>query len=241
MTALLDALAPLGFGAGGWGRPLAWATGVTLALSAAGFALGLALGLVLTLARLSRTAALRHAALTYTTVVRGVPELLILYFVYFGGSAAVTEVAALLTGGQFVAAPAFLTGVIALAAISGGYNAEVLRGAWAAVDPGQSDAAAALGLRRPAAIALVILPQLLRLALPGLGNVWQLVLKGSALISLTGLVELMRQAVVAANAEADPFLFYGAAALIYLALSVVTGRAFAWAERRTDWDARAAA
>lgn len=94
-------------------------------------------------------------------------------------------------------------------------------------------AAIALGMTKPAAIRHVVLPQMLRLALPGLGNVWQLVLKESALISLTGLTELMRQTVVVANATAKPFLYYSVAAAIYLAITVGSSALFRQAERRS--------
>lgn len=228
-----EALSLIGFGPSGWGRPLLIATGMTLALSAAGFALSLNIGLLLAVARLSKSRPLAALSRLYTTVVRGVPELLVLYLLFFGGSALIGALAKALVGAGFLAAPAFLTGALALGLISASFTAEVLRGAWLALDGGQADAAAALGMRWSVGVRTVLLPQVMRLALPGLGNVWQLTLKESALVSLTGLTELMRQSAVASNATDRPFTFYGVAALLYLAITAAAAVLFRRAERRS--------
>ena len=125
-----------------------------------------------------------------------------------------------------------ITGVLALGIISGAYQAEVYRGAYHAVDRGQFDACRALGLSRMQSLRLVIVPQLMRHALPGLGNVWQLVLKDSALISVIGLVELMRQAQIGAGSTREPFIFYVAAAVLYFVLAGVTASVFRHGEAR---------
>lgn len=227
-----EALSLVGFGASGWGRPMLVAAGMTLALSCAGFALSLLVGVLLAAARVSGSRPLVALARVYTTVIRGVPELLVLYLLFFGGSAVIGALAKLLTGGGVLAAPAFLTGVLALGLVTASFTAEVLRGAWVALDPGQADAAAALGMRWSVGARTVLLPQVMRLALPGLGNVWQLTLKESALVSLTGLTELMRQSAVASNATDRPFTFYVAAAVLYLAITTAAAALFRQAERR---------
>lgn len=231
--ALPLSLGLVGFGPQGWGRPLLAAAGMTVAVSTSGFAFGCAFGGVLACAKLSGVRVLKAGADVYTTVIRSVPELLILYLLFFGGSAFLTALSSVFLGEGFMSAPAFLTGVFALGLISASYIAEVLRGAWQGVDPGQIDAAASLGMRWTVGLRKVLLPQVIRLALPGLGNVWQLTLKESALISLTGLTELMRQAAVAANATSKPFFFYSAAAILYLAISTVSAILFRQAERRS--------
>lgn len=228
-----EAIFLLGFGPSGWGRPLLAATGMTLALSTSGFMLSVVIGFLLSAARLSTSRSLITLSRLYTTVVRGVPELLILYLLFFGGSALIGALAKTMTGGGFLAAPAFLTGVLALGLVAASFTAEVLRGAWLALDTGQSDAAAALGMRWLVSVRTVLLPQVMRLALPGLGNVWQLVLKESALVSLTGLTELMRQSAVASNATDRPFTFYVAAASLYLAITTAAAVLFRRAERQT--------
>lgn len=224
----------IGFGPNGWGALLLTATGITVALSAAGFALGLVLGGVLVIARLSELRALRWFSTAYTTIVRSVPELLILYLLFFGASGFLSALSGLFLGKGFVSAPAFLTGVVALGMISASFISEILRGAWRGVDPGQREAAAALGLGLFVTLRKIMLPQVLRLALPGLGNIWQVTLKESALVSLTGLTELMRQAVIASNATAKPFYIYITAAVLYLAITTVSSFLFRKAERESQ-------
>lgn len=223
----------IGFGPNGWGALLLTATGVTIALSAAGFALGLVLGAVLAIARLSNLPALRWLSVAYTTVIRSVPELLVLYLLFFGASGFLSALSGLFLGKGFIGAPAFLTGVVALGLISASFISEILRGAWRGVDRGQWEGAAALGLGFMVTLHKIMLPQVLRLALPGLGNIWQVTLKESALVSLTGLTELMRQAVIASNASAKPFYIYITAAFLYLAITTASSFLFRRAERES--------
>jgi octopine/nopaline transport system permease protein len=235
---MIDGLRLLGFGEGGWGMALLTATGVTALLSIVGFAAGVLCGGAAAAARLSSVAALRFIANAYGTVFRGVPDLLTIYLLYYGGSIVLTASDHALGGVGFVGLPTFAAGVVAIGIICGAYQSEVYRGAYLAIDPGQTDAGRALGLSRWQRLRLVMLPQLLRHALPGLGNVWQLVLKDSALISVIGLVELMRQAQIASGSTREPFLFYTAAALLYFAVAVITGQAFRLAEIRVWRGAR---
>ncbi|WP_353042765.1 ABC transporter permease subunit [Mesorhizobium sp. M1423] len=216
------------------------AASVTVLLSVLGFALGAVFGGLAAAGRLRNSKALRFLALGYCTVFRGVPDLLTIYLLYYGGSVALTSLGHSLGGSGFVGVPAFATGTLAIAIISGAYQAEVYRGAYLAIDQGQHDAACALGLNRLQRLRQVIFPQLLSYALPGLGNVWQLVLKDSSLISVIGLVELMRQAQIAAGSTREPFIFYIAAALLYLAIASVTGHAFYRLERKAPWRVRSA-
>ncbi|WP_352805317.1 ABC transporter permease subunit [Mesorhizobium sp. M0909] len=216
------------------------AASVTVLLSVLGFALGAVFGGLAAAGRLHNSQLLRFLALGYCTVFRGVPGLLTIYLLYYGGSVALTSLGHSLGGSGFVGVPAFATGTLAIAIISGAYQAEVYRGAYLAIDQGQHDAACALGLNRLQRLRQVIFPQLLRYALPGLGNVWQLVLKDSSLISVIGLVELMRQAQIAAGSTREPFIFYIAAALLYLAIASVTGNAFYRLERKAPWRVRSA-
>ncbi|WP_352878534.1 ABC transporter permease subunit [Mesorhizobium sp. M1027] len=216
------------------------AASVTVLLSVLGFALGAVFGGLAAAGRLYNSQLLRFLAVGYCTVFRGVPDLLTIYLLYYGGSVALTSLGHSLGGSGFVGVPAFATGTLAIAVISGAYQAEVYRGAYLAIDQGQHDAACALGLNRLQRLRQVIFPQLVRYALPGLGNVWQLVLKDSSLISVIGLVELMRQAQIAAGSTREPFIFYIAAALLYLAIASVTGNAFYRLERKAPWRVRSA-
>jgi octopine/nopaline transport system permease protein len=227
----MEAVRLLGFGTGGWGAALLAASAVTLLLSVAGFALGAVFGGIAAAARVAGSRAPAFLAEGYGTVFRGIPDLLTIYLLYFGGSMALTTVAHLFGAEGFIGLPAFATGVLAIGVISGAYQAEVYRGAFLAVDRGQAEAAYAHGLSKYLTLRLVILPQLMRYAIPGLGNVWQLVLKDSALISVIGLVELMRQAQIGAGSTRQPFVFYVAAAALYFTIAAATGVLFRRAER----------
>ncbi|PAP92928.1 ABC transporter permease [Mesorhizobium wenxiniae] len=229
---MMDVAHILGFGHGGWGAALLLASGVTLSLSVFGFLLGAAFGALAAAGRLSSRSIRSWLANAYGVVFRGIPDLLTIYLLYYGGSIALTQIGKFLGSTGFIGLPAFATGVLAIGIISGAYQAEVYRGAYQAVDRGQFDACMALGLSSLQSLRLVIVPQLMRHALPGLGNVWQLVLKDSALISVIGLVELMRQGQIGAGSTREPFVFYIAAGALYFVIAAVTGLFFRYSEAR---------
>lgn len=215
-----------------WSGLLLLAAGMTLAVTLAAVALGAALGTVVARGKLARALWPRVLADTYTTVFRGVPELLVIYLVYFGGSAAVTALGRALGVDGFLGLPSFLAGVLAVGVISGAYQAEVFRGAYRSIARGEIEAARAIGMAPALRFRRIIAPQVLRFALPGLGNVWQLSLKDSALVSVTGLAELMRTARVAAGSTHEYLTFYVIGLVLYLALTSVSDGAFGFAEAR---------
>ena len=225
----------LSFGDAGWGDEMLRAALMTLAVSVSSTLLGLVLGTLGAAAKLSFIPPLRWLAEGYTTIARGVPELLIIYLLFFGGSGAVMFAAALFGYHGYIELNAFTIGTFAIGAISGAYSTEVIRGAVLAVPPGQVEAAKAIGMARGLMFRRILFPQVARYALPGLGNVWQITLKDTALISVTGLVELMRQAHVAAGSTRQPFTFYLVAAALYLLLTTFSNygfqRAEGWANR----------
>lgn len=225
----------LSFGDAGWGDEMLRAALMTLAVSVSSMLLGLVFGTLGAAAKLSVIPPLRWLAEGYTTIARGVPELLIIYLLFFGGSGAVMFVAALFGYHGYIELNAFTIGTFAIGAISGAYSTEVIRGAVLAVPRGQLEAAKAIGMARGLMFRRIMFPQVARYALPGLGNVWQFTLKDTALISVTGLVELMRQAHVAAGSTRQPFTFYLVAAALYLLLTTFSNygfqRAEGWANR----------
>jgi octopine/nopaline transport system permease protein len=225
----------LSFGDQGWGDEMARAALITIAVSLSSMALGLVVGTIGAAAKLSALAPARWLAEGYTTVVRGVPELLVIYLLFFGGSGAVMFVASIFGYHGYVELNAFTIGTVAVGLISGAYSTEVIRGAVQAVPGGQIEAARAIGMPRPLMFRRITLPQVARFALPGLGNVWQLTLKDTALISVTGLVEIMRQAHVAAGSTREPFTFYVVAALLYLLLTTFSNYGF---QRAESWAGR---
>lgn len=223
----------VGFGPEGWGAALLMATGMTLAVATGGFAAGSVIGAGITTAKLSRSRFLRAFGDGYTTVLRGIPDLLVIYLFYFGGSAALGAIGRLFGAQGFIGMPAFITGVLAIGVVSGAYQAEVFRGAFNTISRGELEAARSVGMTTWLRFRRIIAPQVLRYAIPGLGNTWQLVLKESALISVTGLVELLRQSQIAAGSTSRPFDFYVTAAALYLVITAVSSYLFRQAEARS--------
>jgi len=172
-------------------------------------------GAVLATLSLSRSRGLRAVSRMYAALFRSLPELMILLFFYYGLSKAVSAI--LFTNVEF---SSFSTAIVALSLISGAYVGEVLRGAIQAVPVGQTEAALSLGLRPITVWVKVIMPQAVRLAIPPLGSVLLILLKDTALASVIGIEELMRKSSMAAGSTHSPFLFFGAAAVIYLIASV---------------------
>ena len=212
----------LAFGDTGWGDELFYATLMTIAVAITAMLIGFFFALIFTPLKLSKNKFLNLIANTYTTIIRGVPELLVIYLFFFGGSAAVMFVASIFGYGEYVEINAFITGAFSIGIISGAYSTEVFRGAIQSIDKGQFEAANVLGLGKFGKFFKVILPQTLRLALPNLSNVWQIMLKDTSLISVTGLVEIMRQSYVAAGSTRDPLFFYSFAAVLYLLLTFLS-------------------
>jgi octopine/nopaline transport system permease protein len=220
----------MGFGPRGWGAAMLAAAAMTVAVAVCGFLAGAAVGIGVAAAKLSAHRPVRVLADVYTTILRGVPDLLVIYLFYFGGSAALSAVAGLFGATGFIGVPAFVTGTLALGIVSGAYQAEVFRGAYLAVPRGQIEAARAVGMGPALLFRRIVAPLTLRFAVPGLGNVWQLVLKESALISVTGLVELLRQSQIGSGSTREPFAFYLTAGLLYLAITTVSTWGFGRAE-----------
>jgi octopine/nopaline transport system permease protein len=210
------------FGDNGWGDELFIATLMTVAVSISAMLIGFLFALIFTPLKLSKYKILNLIGNFYTTVIRGVPELLVIYLFFFGGSGAIMYVASIFGYFEYIEINAFITGSFAIGIISGAYSTEVFRGAIQSIDKGQFEASKVLGFNKYIHFFKVIMPQMLRLALPNLSNVWQITLKDTSLISVTGLVEIMRQSYIAAGSTRDPLLFYSFAAVLYLLLTFIS-------------------
>ena len=229
-----NALALLSFGPDGWGKALLQGAGVTISIALATLPFGLALGLLVALGKRSRNMILRSVATLYTTIFRGIPELLTLYVIYFGLQILLQSLwKASGFPGEFEMSP-FLAGMISLGMVLAAFSAEVWLGALNAIQKGQREAAAALGLTTLQAFRLVIFPQLMRVALPGLGNNWMVLLKETSLVSVITLQDTMFIATRANVVTKEPFVFFGAAALIYLFFSVISTMLLDRAEARAN-------
>tara|TARA_B100000963_G_C22556400_1_gene639232 strand:- start:642 stop:1334 length:693 start_codon:yes stop_codon:yes gene_type:complete len=210
------------FGSKGWGDELFAAFLMTIAVSITAMFIGILFSLIFTPLKLSKNKFFNFISNFYTTIIRGVPELLVIYLFFFGGSGAIMYVASIFGYNEYIEINAFITGAFAIGVISGAYSTEVFRGAIQSIDRGQFDASKALGFKNYIYFFKVIMPQMLRLAIPNLSNVWQITLKDTSLISVTGLVEIMRQSYIAAGSTRDPLFFYSFAAFLYLILTFLS-------------------
>jgi len=213
----------------GFGHLLLAGTWITLKLAFTSLFFGLLLGLIGAAAKLSPIRAFRWIATTYTTLIRGIPELLLVLIIYFG----TTELLLRLFD-QYIEISAFAAGVTALSIAFGAYATEVFRSALQEIPKGQRESAMAMGLNRWQTFTRILIPQLWRIAIPGLGNLFLVLLKDTALVSVIGLDDLMRQAYVAAGFTKLPFTFYLAAAFIYLLLTIVFMQVIRFMEIRAN-------
>ncbi|RLQ88102.1 ABC transporter permease [Notoacmeibacter ruber] len=224
----------LGFGAEGWGDQLLWGALLTVTLALSTLPLGLTVGFLVALGRRSEERSLRFSATLFATIFRGLPELLTLFLIYYGaqlGLSAGLQAAGIETA---IEINAFLAGMIALGLVFAAYASEVFVSAFSAIPDGQAEAARALGIRKMTTMRKVIFPQLFRFALPGLGNLWLILLKDTALVSVIGLSDILRQSSIAARVTQHPLLFYVTACLLYLTFSLIFTVLIGWLEKRSD-------
>ena len=211
---------------------------LTLGVAIASMAGALALGLLAAMGKLFAPRAGRIAIEVYTTFVRGVPELVLLLLIYYGLPTLIHNTAGRMGVGLRLSINPCVAGIGPLTVIYAAFACEVFRAAYLALPPGQREAAYALGLKRWVTFRKIELPQMMRFALPGLGNVWMVLVKATALISIIQLPELMRNADIAARSTRQPFTFFFAACLLYLTITAISMWGQAWLER---WAARGTA
>ncbi len=221
------------FGDLGWGDEFLLALIMTMIVSVCSMGLGIFISIFAAWSKLSYNRFLNFIASFYTTVVRGVPELLVIYLIFFGGSAAVMKIAKVFGYNGYIELNALTISVVAIGIISATYSTEVLRASYLSISKGQIEAAKTLGLSKLQIFYKVLAPQILRHAIPGLGNVWQVTLKDTSLISVTGLVEIMRQTRISSNVEHSPLTFLITAACLYLFLTTFSGKFFSFLENKT--------
>ena len=217
----------------GFGPALLAGTLMTIQLALCALALGLALGLLGALAKTSPNKFLQWLGGTYSTIVRGVPELLWVLLIYFGTVNLMRELGTLFNNPE-LELNAFAAGVIALGLCFGAYATEVFRGAILAIPRGHREAGQALGLSKGRIFWRIILPQMWRIALPGLGNLFMILMKDTALVSVIGLEEIMRRSQIAVSLSKEPFHFFLIAAFIYLSLTVLAMTVMYFLEQRAS-------
>ncbi len=206
---------------------LATATSVTLMLAVASLFFGIILAIFLVVLETSKIAIIRNSTSILVALLRGLPELLVIFLIYFG----LTQLVFTFTD-AYVQFDPFWCGVAALSIIFAAYASQSLRGAIKAIPLGQWESGAALGLSRSATFIKIIMPQVWRHALPGLSNQWLVLLKDTALVSLISVEELMRQSDILNVSTHKPFTWFGIAALIYLAVTLISQKIIRRLEQR---------
>ncbi|QWW66170.1 ABC transporter permease [Rhizobium sp. WYJ-E13] len=225
---ILDLLSPY---PPGWGGVLLAGAVSTVAISACAFAIGLLLGTAGALGKLSGNRVLRLLLDVYTTVIRAVPELILIVGLYYAGTDGLNRLLAALDLPP-VNVNGFVAAVAVLGFVQGAYMTEVLRGAILAIPLGQIEAAKAFGMGPALRFRRVMLPALLPNALPGLANLWMSVTKDSALVAVVGYQELALATRLAGASTKHYFVFFLASALLYLAITLVSNVLFKLIEGR---------
>ena len=194
---------------------------VTLSVAALSLATACVFGLIGAVAKLSGSRNARWLAGAYTTLIRGLPELVLMLFIFYGGQILLNELAEA-QGWGYIDVPPFAAGVLTIGFIFGAYLTETFRGAILAIPRGQSEAAIAYGMRRGQVLRRIVIPQMIRHAIPGFSNNWLVMVKATALVSIIGLDDMVHRANLASAATREPFTFFCAIALIYLVITTVS-------------------
>lgn len=193
------------------------ATLMTLGLAVCSLLLGIVLSILFVSLETHRFVVIRKVTSILVSLLRGLPEILVVFLIYFG----TPEILEMIVGDYIELGP-FGCGVVALSLIFASYASQTLRGAIQAIPAGQWESGEALGLSRIYTFIHIIMPQVWRHALPGLSNQWLVLLKDTALVSLIGVQDLMRQTDLINTNTHQPFTWYGISALIYLAITLVS-------------------
>jgi His/Glu/Gln/Arg/opine family amino acid ABC transporter permease subunit len=203
----------------------------TLQVAAVSLLIACVFGLLGASAKLSESRAARVAADIYTTLIRGVPELVLMLLLFYGGQIALNNLADR-QGWGYIDINPFLAGTLTLGFIFGAYLTETFRGAILAIPRGQIEAGHAFGLTGWQVLRRITLPQMIRHAIPGFANNWLVMVKATALISIIGLDDMVHRANLAASATREPFTFYATIAVIYLAVTTLSILALQLLQRR---------
>ncbi|MPQ69853.1 MULTISPECIES: histidine ABC transporter permease HisQ [unclassified Pseudomonas] len=224
----------------GFGPQILLGTLVTLKLALWSLSIAVLAGLLGASSKLSSNRLLRALATGYTTVIRSMPDLVIMLLLFFSLQMLLNRMTDWLGVGQVDIDP-FLAGVVTLAFIYGAYFTETFRSAFQAVPAGQLEAARAYGMSRWNTFRKVLFPQMLRHALPGIGNNWQVLIKSTALVSIIGLTDVVKATQDAGKGSLQFFYFTLVGGLVYLAITTVSNGVLMWLERRYSVGVRKAA
>ncbi len=216
----------------GYGPSIAQGTLLTINVSLTSLFIATLLGMAGALAKLSASRSLQFIAAIYTTITRGIPDLVLMLLVFYGGQMLVNQVAYSIGYEDYIDINPYIAGVLTIGFIFGAYMAETFRGAILAIPKGQLEAAEAYGMKPRQVIFRILLPQMVRHAIPGFGNNWLVLTKATALVSIIGLDDMVRKASLAAGSTRMPFTFYGVIAINYLIITTVSVYLLQWLEKK---------
>lgn len=217
---------------GGYWLTIVEGSWLTLRLALGSMALAVALGLGGAGARLSPLRPLAWLGEAYATVIRGIPDLVMILLVYFGGQDLVNRAAALVGHEDYIDIDPFAAGVATLGFIFGAYLSETFRGAFLSIPKGQVEAGFAYGMSRWQVFRRILWPETVRLSIPGIANNWLVLIKSTALVSVLGLPDMMFHAKQAGDATRQPFTYLLLAGALYLAITSVSLLALRVIEKR---------
>lgn len=216
----------------GYSASIAEGTLLTIGVSLNSLAIAVVLGILAALAKISGSRILHGLANIYTTVIRGIPDLVLMLLVFYGGQMLVNQAALWVGYEEYIDINPYIAGVSTIGFIFGAYMAETFRGAFMSVPSGQLEAGTAYGMSRAQVIYRILLPQMVRHAIPGFGNNWLVLTKATALVSIIGLDDMVRKASLAAGATRMPFTFYAVVACNYLIITTISIYLLGWLEKR---------
>ncbi|WCG84308.1 histidine ABC transporter permease HisQ [Pectobacterium sp. A5351] len=203
---------------------------MTLELAASSLLLALVIGLIGASAKLSANRLLAGCFSCYTTLIRGIPDLVLMLLIFYGLQIVLNGVTESMGMAQIDIDP-LTAGIITLGFIYGAYFTETFRGAYLAVPRGQIEAAVAFGFSPIKVFRRILFPSMMRFALPGIGNNWQVILKATALVSLLGLNDVIKATQLAGKGAHEPFYFALVAGAMYLIFTTVSNGVLWWLER----------
>jgi arginine/ornithine transport system permease protein len=216
----------------GYGPSILEGTYLTIVISLASLCISMLLGIMGAMAKLSKSKILQIGAQAYTTIIRGIPDLVLMLLVFFGGQVFINQMAPRVGYDEYIDINPFIAGVSTIGLIFGAYMTETFRGGILAVPRGQIEAGQAYGMNRFQVFARIVVPQMIRHAIPGFGNNWLVMIKTTALVSIIGLDDMVRKASLAAGATRLPFTFYAVVAVNYLIITSVSVYLLKWLENR---------
>jgi arginine/ornithine transport system permease protein len=217
---------------GGYEKSLLDGSLLTIGVALTALVISLIFGLSAAVAKLSNRKLLRLVATLYAGIVRGIPDLVLMLLFFFGGQILINNLAERFHYDGYIDVNPFTAGTLSMGFIYGAYMCETFRGAILAVDRGEIEAGYAFGMTNFHVLRKILLPQMLRHALPSLGNNWLVLLKGTAIVSVIGLDDLVRKAALASGATQQPFKFYFFVSMVFLAFTSISLLILRWADRK---------